>query len=111
MAKKAVTIQERLEKLIADAEANPEGPDIGAAKLKERVAKINASDYKVTQAKLAVTQAVEARDSDVDDGASEAQKAEFTLKAHYGARAAKLKEYILPSDAAPARGSGESNAA
>ena len=45
MVKKAVTIQERLEQLIAGAGANPDGPALDVAGLQAHVTRLNELEY------------------------------------------------------------------
>jgi hypothetical protein len=98
MAKKAVTTQERLEKLIAGANANPDGPTLDVAALKGLVDTLNGLEYQVSQAKLALSQAVKTRNAQVKDAVDTIVKAELAVKSHYGPRSAKVKEFVLPAD-------------
>jgi len=93
MSQKAVQVQERLEKLIAGEQANPDGPQIDAAGLQQHIETVNTHEYQVSQAKLALSGAVEARDAAVKAARDAAVKAEYTVKAHFGPRSPKVKEY------------------
>jgi hypothetical protein len=97
MVKVAVTIQERLEKLLAGVEVNPTGPALNTDTLQTHIRTLNDLEYRVTQAKLALTEAVRVRDEQIKQAMEDIAKAEYALKAHYGPRAVKLKEYILPA--------------
>jgi len=94
MVKKAVSTQERLEKLIAGAGANPDGPALDAAQLQVHVTRLNELEYGATQARLALAAAVKARDEYLAQEAT--YKAEYAVKAFYGPRSPKVKEYVLP---------------
>ena len=99
MAQKAVTTQERLEKLVAGAAANPDGPNLDTQTLQGHVTALNTLEYDVSQAKLALTTKVKARDERLALATTDAQKSEFAVKAMYGPRSPKLKEYILTAPA------------
>ena len=96
MVQKAVTMQERAEQLIAGAGANPDGPTLDVAGLQDHVAALNDLAYRVTQAKLALAQAVQTRDKRLRQVTDDVQRAENLVRAAYGLRAPKVKEYVLP---------------
>jgi len=94
MSKKAIEAQERLEKLVAGTEANPDGPDIGATTLQEHVETVNSAVYQVSQTKAAYAQALETRNAAIKAATDAAIQADYVLKAHYGRRSPKLVEYL-----------------
>ena len=96
MVKKSVTIQERLEQLIAGAGANPDGPALDVAGLQAHVTRLNELEYAATQARLALAAAVKARDENLAQFQEETYKGEYAVKAFYGPRSPKVQEYILP---------------
>lgn len=95
MAKKAVTAQERLEQLIGGAKANADGPALDVAVLKGYVDELNDLETKVNLAKQAQKATTKARDVRLKEVQLEIQKAELAVKAHFGPRSPKNKEYIL----------------
>ena len=95
MAKKAATMQERLEKMIAGANANADGPTIPVETFQKYVADLNALEYKVTQAKTALGETVKERDAYLAQVDADMWKAERAVESHFGRRAARLKDYIL----------------
>ena len=96
MAKKAVNAQERLEALVAGVDANPNGPQLNVSLLKDHVATLNDLEYKLGQAKLALKAASKARDAGLKVALDDVVKAEYAVKAHYGPKSPKVKEYIQP---------------
>ena len=94
MAKAAVSAQERLEQLIAGAGANPDGPSLNVATLQGYVAELNSLEAALNQAKLALKAAAQTRDDRLKAVLGEITKAELTVKAHYGPKSPKVKEYV-----------------
>ncbi len=107
MAKKAVTAQERLEQLIAGIKANTDGPALDVAGLKGFVDELNTLEAAVNQAKQAQKAATKARDDRLKDVLLEVQKAELAVKAHFGPRSPKNKEYILSAPKAAKKTTGQ----
>ncbi len=95
MAKKAVTMQERLEQLLAGAKANTDGPALDVAGLKGYVDELNDLEAKLNQAKQAQKAATKTRDVRLKEVLLEVQKAELAVKSHFGPKSPKNKEYIL----------------
>ncbi|MFN8595915.1 MAG: hypothetical protein U0559_07005 [Anaerolineae bacterium] len=95
MAKKAVTAQERLEQLIAGATANPTGPGLNVQTLQGYVTELNGLEAALNQAKQAQKAATQVRDDRLKVVLAEVLKAELAVKAHYGPKSPKVKEYIL----------------
>ncbi len=106
MAKKAVTAQERLEQLLAGAKANADGPALDVAGLKGYVDELNDLEAKVNLAKQAQKAATRSRDDRLKAVLLEVQKAELAVKAHFGPRSPKNKEYILSAPKAAKKTTG-----
>ena len=106
MAKKAVTAQERLEQLLAGARANADGPALDVAGLKGYVDELNDLEAKVNLAKQAQKAATRSRDDRLKAVLLEGQKAELAVKAHFGPRSPKNKEYILSAPKAARKTTG-----
>ena len=94
MAKKAVQLQERLEKLIAGTNANPDGPRLDLARLNQHVATLNDLEYKVLQAKQTLRAATKARDNELTAALDSVNRSEYAVKAHYGRASSKLRDFI-----------------
>ena len=95
MAKIAVSVQERLEQLVAGAKANADGPALNVAGLKGYVDELNDLEAALNQAKLALKAATKARDARLKEVLDEVIKAELAVKSHFGPKSLKVKEYVL----------------
>lgn len=102
MAKAAVTAQERLEKLMAGAKANSDGPALNSQQLQGFVDELNDLEAELGRAKLAVGAATQARNAKLKEALDVAVKAELAVKSHYGPKSPKVKEYVL-SQSRPAK--------
>jgi hypothetical protein len=95
MTKVAVTAQEKIEQLLADAEANADGPLIDVTQLQNYIAELDDLEAKLNEAKLTLKASMKARNERLKLVQEEITKAELTVKSHYGPKSPKTKEYVM----------------
>lgn len=95
MAKVAVTAQEKIEQLLADAEANADGPLIDITQLQNYIAELNDLEAKLNEARLTLKASMKVRNERLKLVQEEITKAELAVKSHYGPKSPKTKEYVM----------------
>jgi hypothetical protein len=95
MAKVAVTVQEKIEQLLADAEANADGPLIDITQLQNYIAELDDLEAKLNEARLTLRASMKARNERLKLVQEEITKAELAVKLHYAPKTPKAKEYVM----------------